>query len=306
MNRATRPSTLELRTGTLVLVPRGVFTMGTDDPDADGRERPAHPVFVDDFYIDREMVTNAHFERFCRETGYRTTAERSGKGDTYCDGAWAWVAGACWRHPRGPGSDAVADHPAVLVTLEDALAYAAWRSRVEGRWFRPPTEAEWEKAARGTDGRRYPWGDAPVDEGGVLRARYCEGPARGTAPSGAHPAGASPFGVLDMAGNAWDWCLDVFEETYYRRAPAVDTAGPLALSDSGAFRGGSWIFPREALHSSGRHTTSIIRPSAGIGFRTVLPLGRGHRLRVVLRQLACRQAHLVAGLQRLRGYLPGR
>ena len=90
-------------------------------------------------------------------------------------------------------------------------------------------------------------------------ARFREGPALGTDAAGAYPAGASPFGVLDMAGNAWDWCLDVFEETYYQRAPALDLGGPLALSESGVFRGGSWI-------SRGRRcTAAVATPTASSG-----------------------------------------
>jgi formylglycine-generating enzyme required for sulfatase activity len=291
----------------MLLVPRGEFTMGTDSPEARPRERPPHRVVVDDFYMDRHLVTNSQFERFCQATGYRTTAERIGKGDIYREGAWGWVEGACWRHPLGPASNTerMGDHPVVLVTVQDALAYCAWRAKVERRWFRLPTEAEWEKAARGTDSRHYTWGNEAVDHGGVLRARFNDDQALGTAAVKDHPEGASPYGLLDMAGNAWDWCLDVFQESYYQGAPEVDVGGPFSMSLEGVFRGGSWIFPRDALRSSGRHTNNITRPSAGIGFRTVCPLGRRHGGRVFLRRLSCRTARLVGvvgGLKRrLRG-----
>jgi len=200
----------------------------------------------------------------------------------------------------------------VLVTLGDALAFCDWRSRLEHRRFRLPTEAEWERAARGTDGRVYPWGNEPVDAGGTLRARFNDGKARGTAAVGTHPLGASPCGALDMAGNVWEWCLDAFDEGSYRRAGREDQGGPLALHGEGVFRGGSWIFPREALRASGRHHHDITRPSAGIGFRTVHPLDDPPRLRLAklarrgVFELALLRRRLSGARSRIRSLAPGR
>jgi len=292
--------TLELETGTLCRVPRGPFTMGSDDPEARPGDRPAHQVLVGDYHIDRTMVTNRLFARFCAETGYRTAAERLGLGETVVDGEWRWIRGACWRHPEGAdsGVDHRMDHPVVFVSAGDALAFCDWRSWVEGRRFRLPTEAEWEKAARGTDGRAYPWGDEEPDE---TRARFNAGRAEGTAPAGAFPAGASPYGVLDMAGNAWDWCLDAWDERLYQRrrlsAVRVDRGGPITLAAESVFKGGSWIFGREALRSSGRHHDDLVRPSGGIGFRTVHPLDDPVAVRAVER--VRRAAHWIC-LQRWR------
>jgi formylglycine-generating enzyme required for sulfatase activity len=292
--------TLELETGTLCRVPRGPFTMGSDDPEARPGDRPAHRVLVADYYIDRTMVTNRLFARFCDETGYRTVAERLGLGETVVDGEWRWIQGACWRHPEGPGStiDQRLDHPVVLVSAGDALAFCGWRSQVEGRRFRLPTEAEWEKAARGEDGRTYPWGEEEPDD---TRARFNAGDAAGTAPVGAFPAGASPCGALDMAGNAWDWCLDAWDERLYRRwrrsSVRADRGGPLTLAAESVFKGGSWIFPAEALRSSGRHHDDLVRPSGGIGFRTVHPAEESMTIRVVER--VRRVAHWIC-LQRWR------
>ncbi len=286
-----------LDTGEMQFIPGGVFWMGANDDDAEAHERPCHQVDVGAFYIDRFLVTNERFARFCDATGYRSTGERLGFGEVFKDGAWGPLRGASWRHPLGPGStiDDKGKHPVVLVTTEDATEYCAWRSKVERREFRLPTEAEWEKAARGTDQRRYPWGNEAVDEGGTIRARYRVDVPECTAPVGAHPSGASFYGVHDMAGNAWEWCLDAFEPTYYQRAPFRDAGGPLSLNSESTFRGGSWIFPAHALRATGRHSNNMMRPSSGIGFRTVsplrgsIPIGLRRVMRLVARRLALRE-----------------
>ncbi|HEX2993357.1 MAG TPA: SUMF1/EgtB/PvdO family nonheme iron enzyme, partial [Anaerolineales bacterium] len=153
-----------------VYIPAGKFLMGSTRADIDivmevcsyclpewfDHEMPQHKVYLDAFWIDRTEVTNAMFARFAAETGYQTDAERIGAGidfrlSTY---DWAMTKGANWRHPHGPTSsiDGMENHPVVQMSGNDAEAYCTWADR------RLPTEAEWEKAARGTDGRSYPWG----------------------------------------------------------------------------------------------------------------------------------------------------
>lgn len=195
-------------------IPGGAFIMG--DAAGDANEKPRR-VTVPPFGISRHEVTNREFADFVRATGHVTDPERSGDGYVWTD-KWRAVAKADWRHPHGPASsiDGKADHPVVQVSQRDAAAYCAWRGQ------RLPTEAEWEFAARGTDGRRYAWGNpAPVQAGQQTerRANYgtddCCAPDatdgyRTTAPVGAFPAGASPYGLHDMAGNVWEWTTTRF------------------------------------------------------------------------------------------------
>jgi serine/threonine-protein kinase len=172
-------------TADMILVPAGPFPMGRD-------RRVVH---LDAFYIDRTPVTNREFVTFVEITGYRPTDEH----------AYRFL-----QHLRGgkvpPGLE---QHPVVNVSWDDARAYASWAGK------RLPSEAEWEKAARGTDGRKYPWGRS---EPTPSRANY--GTLRGgTTAVGSYPEGASPYGVLDLAGNVWEWCEDVDEPSFYADGP---------------------------------------------------------------------------------------
>jgi formylglycine-generating enzyme required for sulfatase activity len=263
----------------MVLVPAGEFWMGStpeqvaqaiDDCTKRGvaearcrewyeLELPRHRVVLDAYYLDRYEVTNVLFERFVRATGHRTAAEREGHGwvRRQEDAKWTWdkVVGATWRTPSGPGSVAAPTHPVVQVSWEDANAYCRWAGK------RLPTEAEWEKAARGTDGRVYPWGDAwdPSKANGDRRVKA-------TSPVGSYPAGASPYGAHDLAGNVWEWVADWSAPDYYPRSPHSNPKGP----DSGTFRvlrGGSWLNYPFNLRSAYRHYDSPDVRIDLIGFR---------------------------------------
>jgi len=163
----------------MVLVPEGEFAMGADpdDPEARPDEFPAHRVFVSAFLMDRHEVTNGQFARFVAATGYRTDAERTGKGWAPIDETWSEVAGADWRHPGGPATsiERMDAHPVVAVSWGDAEAYCEWAGR------RLPTEAEFEKALRGgTPGRKYPWGDGLSPTG--LPGNFADAAARRARP----------------------------------------------------------------------------------------------------------------------------
>ena len=226
----------------MVLVPGGTFRMGTaGGPD---HEAPVHTVDIATFYLDHHEVTVAEFETFVAATGYLTEAESigwSGVFDVAREG-WGSVAGAMWRHPEGPGSTVAGDEPVTQVSWNDATAYAHWAGK------RLPTEAEWELAARGgLDGAAYVWGDQ-LRPGGHPPANWWQGVFpehdtgedgfRGRAPVGSFPANG--FGLVDMAGNVWEWCADWYDDRYYSRSPRVAPSGP-ASGNERALRGGSWM-----------------------------------------------------------------
>jgi formylglycine-generating enzyme required for sulfatase activity len=194
----------------MVYVPAGRFFMGSlhNYPHAFYFEKPLHPVDLDAFWIDEHEVTNAQYRR-CMEEG---TCEKS----------------SCLK---GEISNAP-DQPVVCVSWNDAQVYAAW---VGGRL---PTEAEWEKACKGTEGRIWPWGDSAPD---CSKANYWTGSGCATRPLPvrSHPGGAGPYGALDMAGNVAEWVQDWFAVDYYARAPLQNPQGPDS-GDARVMRGGSF------------------------------------------------------------------
>lgn len=224
----------------MVYVPAGEFLMGSVEG-GDSDEQPQHSVYLDAYWIDQTEVTNRQFEAFVAATGYRTDAEKEGTGTVVTSiSQWTTAEGADWRHPNGPASS-IADRmdvPVVQVSWNDARVYCEWAG------VRLPTEAEWEKAARGVDGRKYPWGDEDIScdyavmwEPGVGKA--C-GQGDGAWPVGGKPAGASPYGALDMTGNVWEWTHDWYDPDYYAESPAINPQGPEKGVEITS-RGGSWV-----------------------------------------------------------------
>lgn len=231
----------------MVAVPAGTFLMGATDHYPE--EAPVRPVDVAAFRMDRQQVTNRQFARFVRDSGYVTVAERpldpaaypGVDGKLLVPGAlvfrrpkrgaparnvgdwWTYVPGACWRRPEAAGTVFAGrlDHPVTCVAYEDAAAYAAWAGK------RLPTEAEWERAARGgIEGAMYAWGDE-LTPGGRAMANIWEGsfPAGDQRRKGHRTtrAGSFPpngFGLVDMIGNVWEWTSD-----WYRTGPEADS-GP--------------------------------------------------------------------------------
>jgi formylglycine-generating enzyme required for sulfatase activity len=313
----------------MVWVPGGEFLMGSDHKLAQRNERPAHSVRVRGFWMDRTHVTNAQFARFVKATGYVTTAERKPDWETLkaqlppgtrrppdsalVAGAmvfvgtdhpvplndysqwWAYVPGANWRHPQGPGSSIMGkdDHPVVQVSYEDAAAYAKWAGK------RLPTEAEWEFAARGgLEQATYAWGDDFAPQGQKManvwegrRERFPvvspkAGGAEGTSPAKTFPPNG--YGLYDMTGNAWQWVADWYDADFFlRQAKAAGTVedpkGPDASYDPAdqgvpthapkrVTRGGSFLCNVDyclSYRPSARRGTDPYNPMSHIGFRLV-------------------------------------
>lgn len=232
---APLPETLRDTLGhELVLVPGGPFAMG-------GARRE---VVLDPYYLDRAPVTNEQFQVFVEITGYAPEDENAGRFLQH------------WREGKPPRGEE--RHPVTYVSWADARAYAAWAGK------RLPSEAEWEKAARGTDGRKYPWGRA---EPTPSHANFGN-QRRGTTPVGAYPEGASPYGILDLAGNVWEWCEDVFDDAFYEDGPSHNPRlthaarrAPLVM------RGGSWMYDASSLRTFARVSFEPHYRFAGGGFR---------------------------------------
>ena len=241
--------------------------MGAADAEED--ERPVHRVYVSEFFIGRFAVTNDEYARFVHATGHPAPVVRSlpritqgGREALFRDGAapYAWDDG---EPPAGRGS-----HPVVLVRYDDAIAYCGWLSGTLTRSVRLPTEAEWEKAARGgAEGLRYPWGnDIDASRGNYL-ADPATRPQRGTRPTGTYAPNA--YGLCDVCGNVWEWVADWYGADYYGLGDARDPRGPEA-GKVRVVRGGSWVNDDvEMLRCAYRHRVPPDTYSYTIGFRIV-------------------------------------
>jgi serine/threonine-protein kinase len=236
-----------------VLVPAGVFAMGSADGDED--ERPVRAIRLDAFAIDRHEVSNAQYalcvgEGACRPPSVAGSETRLGYFDD----------------PQYAG------YPVLGVTWDDASRYCEWRGA------RLPTEAEWEKAARGTDERTYPWGD----EFDPARLNYCDGNCPlpwadidhddaflDTAPVDAFGAGASPYGALNMAGNVWEWVADRYAADAYASSQDENPRGPPA-GEQRVTRGGGIFNDAAAARTTSRRRFSPDVPSTSVGFRCAL------------------------------------
>jgi len=229
VEKATGPAVTDI----MVEIPAGPFIMGNNNGRQD--EAPAHEVDVLAFEIDKFEVTNADFARFVGATGYQTDAEKMGLSRTWRDAA--------------EGKD---NHPVVYVSWNDAVAYCKWVGK------RLPTEAEWEKAARGTDERLYPWGN----EYDSKKVNGQDSGIRGTTAVGSFADGASPYGVLDMAGNVWEWTSD-----WYEAYPGSSYQSPYYGQQFKVLRGGGWFETADFLRTTTRNATSDTAANDDLGFR---------------------------------------
>lgn len=204
----------------MVLIPEGSFPMGVPHGDRDGGrdEYPRHDVFVDNFYIDKFELTNGRYLEFVKATNHRVPQNPKNatrnlwQGDTI--------------------TESLTDRPVVNVDWADAQAYCQWAGK------RLPTEAEWEKAAKGTADRRFPWGNVePTNKHLNFNQQWIG--EKTLMPVGSYELGKSPFGVYDMAGNVWEWVNDWYDPKYYEKSPAKNPTGPVSGTKR-VLRGSGW------------------------------------------------------------------
>jgi formylglycine-generating enzyme required for sulfatase activity len=231
-------------TSEMVVIPAGEFTMGSLKGHPD--ERPLHAVYLEAFYIDRYEVTNELYLQFFKSVKGR--CEGQVYLDTEAENPDSQIA---YRNGRYVVEAGYEQHPATLVSWYGAQAYCEQQGK------RLPTEAEWEKAARGSDGRTYPWGDI------VDRTRLNAGGRVGDTTSvGSYPAGTSPYGVYDLAGNVWEWTAD-----WYQAYPASSYKSPFFGEKYKVVRGGSWNHPDCDARTTQRDVAHPARRIHVVGFR---------------------------------------
>ncbi|MBM4121141.1 MAG: formylglycine-generating enzyme family protein [Nitrospira sp.] len=224
----------------MITIPAGPFLMGSRDGTGQEDERPMRSVFVDAFSLDEVEVTNDRYLRFVQATGHKLPPNPYGEGPLSA--------------LRGIGN-----LPVVQVTWHDAQDYCEWAGK------RLPTEAEWEKAARGTDGRIYPWGNESPTPQRANFDREWDG-VKTLLPVGSLPEGPSPYGVADLAGNAREWVADWYDPAYYRTGRSRNPAGP----DEGilkGIRGGSWRHNANDIRAAMRGKGGFALRTDGTGFR---------------------------------------
>lgn len=237
----------------MILIPGGEFTMGAskDDPDGRWEEKPPHKIFLSPYYIYKYEVTFGQYEKFVKATGYK--------------------AGGGWEKYL---NEKTVNHPVVYVTWEDALKYCLWAGG------NLPTEAQWELAARGKEGRIYPWGNRwdpdlsnnfELKDKDLLKKRYIIYDNMGTMSVGSISGDKSPYGVMDMGGNVIEWCRDWFDPHYYKSSPVIDPTGP-GEGTQRSMRGGGWGQPRQVCRSSYRDRERPGDVDGDFGFRCVVEL----------------------------------
>ena len=222
----------------MVQIPEGPFVMGSRDDDSDPDEKPEHQIYLKAFYLDKKEIAQDEYERFAKMT---KRAKR--KIEVFED---------------DPAKLLKPNLPAIAVTWDDAEAYCKWAGK------RLPTEAEWEKGARGEGKRRYPWGNEFVS--GYANIDGTEDGFRYLAPPGSFEAGRSTYGLYDMTGNVGEWVADSYAENFYQKSPYRDPKGP-EEGDQKVIRGGSWRETKKNARPSKRFQAKPWRHDITVGFR---------------------------------------
>lgn len=238
----------------MILVPSGSFMMGSN---AGGEfEAPSHRVYINDFWMDSTPVTNQQYLRFVEESGYITEAEVIGHAWGYENEEYCLIPGLSWRKYCVSGRE---DHPVVLITWNDAQAYAKWAGK------RLPTEAEWEKAAQsGSTEPLYPWGNQTPDG---TQCNFARNPEDFPPTTSVWQFPPNNYGLYDMVGNVWQWCSDYYSERYYSTSPMQNPIGP-NHGELRVRRGGSWnVIQPFRLRTANRGAVPATLAAPNLGFR---------------------------------------
>lgn len=270
----------------MVRIPKGEFIMGSTQGQVDellanytgdvaketvktwlAAEVLQHQVTLDEYWLGKTEVTVAQFEAFVKAKGYMTQAERDGKSWVWNGNEWKEMAGANWQHPRGADSSLVgkANHPVTHISWDDAVAFCKWVSDRSKLNVRLPSEAEWEKGARGTDGRTYAWGNQMIDKS---RANYNLDVGDTTKVGQYSPLGDSPYGLQDMLGNVWEWTSSLYKPYPYN---ANDGRESDSSRDARVLRGGSFNYNSDYVRCACRDFSYIPLRDNNIGFRVCVP-----------------------------------
>jgi formylglycine-generating enzyme required for sulfatase activity len=258
------------RLGEMVTIPAGEFWMGDDNSGYDN-EKPRHKLFLPEYRIGQYPVTHAEYKRFIEAGGYKHkrwwTEAGWRKKEKPRRQVRPWTEPRFWRdaHFNKP------NQPVVGLSWYETMAYCHWLSAETGQRYRLPTEAEWEKAARGLDGRRYPWGN--LFETGRLNVNEGEQVVEATIPVGIYPTGDSPFGAFDCTGNVWEWGATQGGKRYpYDTTEDEWARGYLEGENGRALRGGSWLNDRDLARCAFRGRDDPYYSDLNIGFRVVSPI----------------------------------
>lgn len=226
-----------------IRIPPGTFDMGDNFNEGEEDEQPVHAAYMDEYFISKYEVTFRQYDKYCDETGFRRPSD------------YGWGSG---------------DRPVIDLTWADAVQFCRWLSRKTRKNIHLTTEAQWEKAARGIDRRRYPWGNSPPD----CSKANCNNCYNQTRPVGSHPDGVSPYGVHDMAGNVAEICLDQYNETFYSNSPNQNPQNNPGADNQYTLyviRGGSWSGDDDVgYRAADRGSISPANRSSTVGFRLVM------------------------------------
>jgi len=244
-------------------IPAGSFEMGDNFDEGDSDEKPVHTVYLDAFYISKYEITHEQYIQFLNAVGVNSDGTYNGKvlvdmADTDC--AIGYSNGQFYF--KGSSTASTKNTPVFEITWNGGKEFCKWLSNKKGKDIDLPTEAQWEKAARGTDQRRYPWGNSSPNCS-TVNYNKCQGKVM---PVGSYPSGKSPYGVHDMAGNVWEWCQDWYDENYYTSSPTNNPQGPSSGSER-VLRGSSWNRGAASIRSANRGKNSPSFSSNYIGLR---------------------------------------